>query len=246
VFQQTVTHDLLSLDSDFGSEDNAASGPSSIYLVTNRVDWYNRFPHWDNHDWNNVQHSVTFSRTPVVRRRSEETSTLTKNNREEEKRYQQGMQMWSDWYTLLNAKLIYHTHSDFSVSAARWNQRIRSWTILDSELKSSVDENGFVAGDNTLPSLNLEPDFLEQETATVPPLFQRSDPDLSSTSVLSVNGFELKHCGAVAAPTSETTTTASGVEVFEQMKNEQLERLIASRQKLLEDSHRVLPTLASN
>jgi hypothetical protein len=32
------------------------------------------------------------------------------------------LQMWSDWYTLLQAKRVYHTHSDFSLSAAHWNR----------------------------------------------------------------------------------------------------------------------------
>jgi hypothetical protein len=32
------------------------------------------------------------------------------------------LQMWSDWYTLLHAKHVYHTHSDFSLSAAHWNR----------------------------------------------------------------------------------------------------------------------------
>jgi hypothetical protein len=30
------------------------------------------------------------------------------------------MQLWSDWYTVLMAKQVVHTHSDFSISAIHW------------------------------------------------------------------------------------------------------------------------------
>jgi hypothetical protein len=36
--------------------------------------------------------------------------------------------MWSDWFTILRAKQVYHTHSDFSLSAIHWNE-IASKTI---------------------------------------------------------------------------------------------------------------------
>jgi len=36
--------------------------------------------------------------------------------------------MWADWYTILTAKMVYHTHSDFSISAIHW-QNIESKTI---------------------------------------------------------------------------------------------------------------------
>jgi hypothetical protein len=39
----------------------------------------------------------------------------------------QMIQLWADWYTLVIAKLIYHTHSDFSISAIHW-QNIDSKT----------------------------------------------------------------------------------------------------------------------
>jgi hypothetical protein len=38
------------------------------------------------------------------------------------------MQLWSDWYTVLRADHVYHTHSDFSLSAIHWNE-IDSKTI---------------------------------------------------------------------------------------------------------------------
>ena len=43
---------------------------------------------------------------------------------------QQHMQLWADWYTILTAKMVYHTHSDFSVSAIHW-QTIPSKVIGD-------------------------------------------------------------------------------------------------------------------
>jgi hypothetical protein len=32
----------------------------------------------------------------------------------------QSLQKWSDWYTILHAQTLYHTHSDFSISALHW------------------------------------------------------------------------------------------------------------------------------
>jgi hypothetical protein len=36
--------------------------------------------------------------------------------------------MWADWYTILTAEIVYHTHSDFSISAIHW-QNIPSKSI---------------------------------------------------------------------------------------------------------------------
>ena len=52
--------------------------------------------------------------------------------------------MWSDWYTLLNARETYHTLSDFSRSASRCNEKIKSWTILGPTDEISVKEEGTV------------------------------------------------------------------------------------------------------
>jgi hypothetical protein len=44
----------------------------------------------------------------------------------------QTMQLWADWYTLLRAKSIVHTTSDFSSSAAHW-MNIESMIIEGSD-----------------------------------------------------------------------------------------------------------------
>ena len=43
-------------------------------------------------------------------------------------------------YKCGNAREIYHTFSDFSRSASRWNEKIKSWTILGSTDKTLVTE----------------------------------------------------------------------------------------------------------
>mmetsp|Transcript_60348 Transcript_60348/g.148079 ORF Transcript_60348/g.148079 Transcript_60348/m.148079 type:complete len:202 (-) Transcript_60348:195-800(-) len=191
-------------------------------------------------------------------------------------KYQQGMQMWSDWYTLLNSKLIYHTHSDFSISAARWNQNILSWTILDSKVQPTSGgeetDGGGSSGSSanrdlsSTATLNLEPDFLEQEAATVPPLFERRDAEMPSTYSMLVNKSELKHCAVLEIVTTAETNedegkstdpknsnnnnkkkpasyeSGSGIdnEYYEQMKKDQLKNMVESRRVRLEQEGRQL------
>lgn len=65
-------------------------------------------------------------------------------------RRMQTLQLWSDWYTLLRAKRVYHTHSDFSLSAIHWmgnmvnttNMMIWSRTILDMNTTTNQLEFG--------------------------------------------------------------------------------------------------------
>ncbi len=102
-----------------------------VFLVTNNVDLYSRFPEWSHPDWTLVHHSalrrISWGRNP---------SGMKDRNGDGE------LQMWSDWYTLLNAQKIYHTFSDFSLSVSRWNENIQSWTILGSTDQRSDTEDG--------------------------------------------------------------------------------------------------------
>ena len=98
------------------------------------MEWYPRFPQWSHPDWSLVHHSalrrISWGGTPSGNKGSHRH---IQNDDGE-------LQMWSDWYTLLNVREIYHTFSDFSRSASRWNEKIKSWTILGSTDKTLVTE----------------------------------------------------------------------------------------------------------
>jgi hypothetical protein len=119
-----------------------------------------------------VQHSV-FGRLGAWGKERMKAVTKTTNNDDDNPRLralEEGkVQMWADWYTLLNAQRIYHTASDFSLSAARWNRRIESWTIRGR----SVD-------DGSLPSakLLLQSDFEEENEDYMLQLVQRNSTQL--------------------------------------------------------------------
>jgi hypothetical protein len=83
--------------------------PSSTFLVTNFVEDYDFFENfgWSNPRWKTVRHSAL----DIVW-----GSKLVTTTRDE-----QVMQVWSDWYTILQATVVYYTYSDFSLSAIHWN-----------------------------------------------------------------------------------------------------------------------------
>ncbi|CAB9515099.1 expressed unknown protein [Seminavis robusta] len=113
------------------------------FLVTNNVEWYELFQNkfgWRHPKWAYVKHSVlrrTWG-TPEPTRADEQTLKPA-----EEKQVQR-MQLWADWYTIVTAKKVYHTHSDFSLSAIHWmgmdpvtNQDLTwSRTILEYDHKT--------------------------------------------------------------------------------------------------------------
>jgi hypothetical protein len=85
--------------------------PSDTYLVTNRVEWYDYFEsnfHWRHPDWGEVGHSANSG------------MVWGKRQHDSGKNVSQTFQMWADWYVMLTADIVYHTHSDFSVSAIHW------------------------------------------------------------------------------------------------------------------------------
>lgn len=111
------------LDSRPGLDNNTLNAlgkelSNDVFLVTNRVAWYDFFQpfRWSYPPLSHIQHSALhFSWGDV--------GPLPNKN-------DQNLQLWANWYTLLQATTIYHTPSDFSKSAARWNRNIISWTIL--------------------------------------------------------------------------------------------------------------------
>jgi hypothetical protein len=94
--------------------------PKDTFLVTNNVEWYTFFEKygWSNPGWHKVRHSALAA---VEWASDGANATWTQQDAD--------LQLWSDWYTILRADNVYHTHSDFSLSAIHWNE-IESKTIL--------------------------------------------------------------------------------------------------------------------
>jgi hypothetical protein len=100
---------------------NLLPADSSTFLVTNNVIFYERFEqccNWDHPQWNIIVHSAF------------ELSWSAINVTEASRRYDQNIRMWVDWYTILTAKTVYHTHSDFSISAIHWVNNMDSHSIV--------------------------------------------------------------------------------------------------------------------
>ena len=119
---------------------------SNPFLVTNQVDYYTCFQEhygWDHPPWTGVRHSALSKvqwkssssslSNSTFPQKTTKTTTTTPNDHAEEI-----LQLWTDWWTLYQAKVIYHTHSDFSRSAARWSQCQDSYTIGGIEERSGT------------------------------------------------------------------------------------------------------------
>jgi len=126
-------------------------GPDT-FLVTNNVLFYERFEvccQWSHPHWNTVIHSATqkqWGSLPGASRRAGNDNGVTSSSSG-----QQNLQMWADWYTILTAQTVYHTHSDFSVSAIHWTNKKDSHSIQginkkDGTLKT-VPESWWVDGE---------------------------------------------------------------------------------------------------
>ena len=107
---------------------DVSNSKQTVFLVTNNVEWYPRFPKWSHPNWSLVHHSAL--------KRISWGGTSGGNHGEHKGDGE--LQMWADWYTLLNAQNIYHTLSDFSRSTARWNEKIKIWTIMGSTNKTET------------------------------------------------------------------------------------------------------------
>jgi len=124
--------DLRALGQNFLSEmsQNAKMTP---WLVTNNVEWFNYFRDnfgWSHPFWNVVMHSE-YGLQWDERQRTESPLSMSQDRRMRLAKYQQvrqqigvdkfeWLQLWCDYYTLLRAEKVYHTFSDFSLSAVHW------------------------------------------------------------------------------------------------------------------------------
>lgn len=113
------------------------------YLVTNQVDFYDYFETkfgWSHPPWMGIRHSaisnVQWTTTTSLgenHHQERPPPPITTNYRE------QTLQLWADWWTIYKAKTVYHTHSDFSASAARW-----SGTTASYEIEGLDDQNALI------------------------------------------------------------------------------------------------------
>lgn len=101
---------------------------NNTYLVTNQVDLYTFFEAnfgWSHPPWRGIQHSAiaNIQWTSTTATTLDQTTTIMSREK------QQQQQLWADWWTIYQAKNVYHTHSDFSRSATRWSRISSSYTI---------------------------------------------------------------------------------------------------------------------
>ncbi|GKY98610.1 hypothetical protein MPSEU_000817700 [Mayamaea pseudoterrestris] len=136
--------------------------PSDTFLVTNRVDWYDYFSKefgWKHPEWITVIHSALHKQWGFRDENGQHHNdsnqlvpfipkTVSESDSEKEL---QVLQMWVDWYTISQAKTVYHTHSDFSISAIHWNDIRNTKTILGFDNAKQeliiVDESWRVDGE---------------------------------------------------------------------------------------------------
>jgi hypothetical protein len=114
--------------------------PPDTYLVTNRVAWYDHFEKvygWRHPHWASVTHSAGI--------RTDGWGISYNNTKETE-----NLHLFVDWYAILTAQTVYHTHSDFSLSAIHFQDIQDSKTILGTKEDGSLlltDESWRVDGE---------------------------------------------------------------------------------------------------
>ena len=109
------------------SNQTLSSSLSTPFLVTNNVDLYKYFQDnfgWSHPPWTGIKHSALMN----IEWGSTASTTNTTTGTTETAEDIANLQLFADWYTVLQAKRVYHTHSDFSQSAIHWND-IESYTI---------------------------------------------------------------------------------------------------------------------
>lgn len=102
------------------------------YLVTNQVSFYQRFVdccQWSHPLWNGVKHSALHITWDSLNVTQNDVPAVSQN-----------VQMWADWYTILNAKAVYHTHSDFSISALHWMNNKNAHSIMGLNVTTGILE----------------------------------------------------------------------------------------------------------
>jgi hypothetical protein len=155
----------------------------SVFLVTNNVVWYQFFEEtyaWSHPGWSVVEHSALGGIQWGTQRRQQHARRDVKSS--QSSKSLQTMQMWADWYTILQAQKVYHTHSDFSLSAIRWNHKATSgYTIQGVFYEDKVDERTVPFSTLGTPKLLLHDDY---------------ESDLAAPRLIDRDGSKVhpKHC----------------------------------------------------
>ena len=187
-FPATVVHLRLEdgiLDARPGLEDTTLNtlgrvlpSNSSTFLVTNNVGWYNFFGEqygWSHPPWTSVQHSalgqIQWGAQTQQQWRQQQLDANSHNFTSILP--SQILQMWSDWYTILKARQVYHTLSDFSLSAIRWNHVHNSGYTIRGTLPID-DGKSYNNSTQLLPELYLQPDYLHDTDTKAAPLKDRN------------------------------------------------------------------------
>ena len=147
--------------------------PSDTYLVTNKVMWYDWFEKqygWSHPPWQGVTHSALA--LSWGDRLGRNIPRIALGKQEEMSR---NLELWADWFTILKASSVIHTHSDFSSSASRW------MNIVDSQVLDFCSEK-----DETL---RLHAEEWHQHEMALPLSKRRQDSQLSEM-------HRLGHCDA--------------------------------------------------
>jgi len=107
--------------------------PSDTYLVTNRIAYYSYFSDkygWSHPTWQEpILHSaLSISWDDEEQEEADLDERKTGKNTVEPKSKAresvENLQLWADWLSILTATTVRHTHSDFSSSAAHWNNEL--------------------------------------------------------------------------------------------------------------------------
>lgn len=170
--------DPLTLDTlgAFLSKD-AGSNTDRPYLVTNHVSWFDFFGTkygFDHPEYDIVTHSATRVKWGD---RKESRKGFGQYPETKEEKERQIRQMWCDWLTLLLAKKVVHTHSDFSLSAVHW---------MGSD---DPDQHGDIIWSRTIIGVKNNELILEKESWVTEPTMKR---------LVDRHGEELAHCQNMA------------------------------------------------
>eukprot|EP00977_Amphora_coffeiformis_P008672 scaffold1971_cov127-Amphora_coffeaeformis.AAC.3 len=150
--------------------------PTDTYLVTNQVLWYDWFSErygWLHPPWHGVVHSAQ-----AISWGNRNGDNIPRRVLDSESKRMGQLQLWADWYTILRASSVIHTHSDFSSSAVHW-MNIADSSVL---MRSSVELNK--------ETLCLKPEDFHRDDPAALLSQRRKDSSLPETQ-------RLEHCETV-------------------------------------------------
>jgi hypothetical protein len=174
----------------------------SVFLVTNNVVWYQFFEDkyaWSHPAWSVVEHSALGGIQWGAQRQqhARHDAKLSQSFKS-----LQTMQMWADWYTILKAQKVYHTNSDFSLSAIRWNHKATSdYTIQGVLYEDNEKERTVPSSILGTPKLLLHEDY--EPDLAAPRLIDRD------SSTLDPKNCQFHEVSATAAGQSPEDSAAA-------------------------------------